>query len=133
MKWAFPRCRTAAERAYLLSHIVGIFANGFKVSLMLVRSRRDKTRQRRGADSMASGDEEHPYLIGDDGWPVDRPTAAEEARNEREAFAFSMQRAHSRWIGGNLFGSFAAVRLCWEHRQPPPEWLVDAVEVLIER
>jgi hypothetical protein len=78
-------------------------------------------------------DNDMPIEIGLDGWPVDRPTPAEAARAEQEGFEFNMRLAHSRWLGGNLFGAFAAVRLCWRHRQPPPEWLVDAVEVLVDR
>lgn len=80
------------------------------------------------------------YEIGADGWPVDpehpanRETAAEwKARTLAERHHRNWMRLRLAVEGGHIEAIAAAVRYCYQRREVPPAWLVDAVEMVSAR
>ena len=76
---------------------------------------------------------DHPYLVGDDGLPIGGPSDIEIAHAAETRFHRDMQAALEHWQAGDITAFTNAMRLCRLLRQPPPRWLLDASEALVER
>jgi hypothetical protein len=81
-----------------------------------------------------TGDDNVRYLVGKDGYPLNRPSDDAIKRADEARFHRGMQNAFVRWQGGDLTAFSEALRLVWR-RSPEtcPLELVKMSEELVER
>ncbi len=91
------------------------------------------TRQRGSLAAGKPNDGDLPYLIGEDGYPLGGPSAAEIKHASETRFHRDMEAALARWQRGDLTAFAEAVWLCWRHRQELPRWMIEASEMLVKR